>query len=115
MPSIEQRVTNLLEEYDITSPEESNLRTLIAAAVDVQRHYLSAALYEPTQDELTLVFDDFILLCATRGVPMLRLSTETAISLMSRTFRVGEPAILRWFRRTMTFRNLPKSFSVRHH
>jgi len=63
MPSREQRVTDLFREYDVQVPGESHLRTLLAAAVVVQHQYLMAALYQPTQDELSLVLDDFILLC----------------------------------------------------
>jgi hypothetical protein len=57
---------NTLAEYDIALPEHQFLETIVRAALAAQHLFFSAALHEPTGNELDLFFEDFVLHCIPR-------------------------------------------------
>ncbi|HZL28148.1 MAG TPA: hypothetical protein VFC39_16620 [Acidobacteriaceae bacterium] len=66
MPSIEKRIIDLFEEHGLSLPSEPHLRGIADAASEVQRLLYTTALYEPSEEELSLVVMEFALLCAIR-------------------------------------------------
>jgi hypothetical protein len=57
---------NTLAEYNIAVPEHQFLETIVRAALAAQHIFFSAALHEPTGNELDLFFEDFVLHCIRR-------------------------------------------------
>jgi hypothetical protein len=55
-----------LAEYDIALPEYEFLESIVRAALAAQHLFFSAALHEPTGNELDLFFEDFVLHCIRR-------------------------------------------------
>jgi hypothetical protein len=54
---------SILTEYDIALPEHQFLETIVRAALAAQHLFFSAALHEPTGNELDLFIEDFVLRC----------------------------------------------------
>ena len=63
MPSIEKRIIDLFEEYEVPHPGKLQLEMIADATSQVQYLYLHTALYEPSEEDLSLVFMEFVLRC----------------------------------------------------
>jgi hypothetical protein len=57
-----------LAEYDIAVPEHHFVETIVRAALAAQHLFFSAALHEPTGNELDLFFEGFVLHCIQESI-----------------------------------------------
>jgi hypothetical protein len=61
-----QRVINLFVENDLPALKPSQMATIAKAALDTQRIFFAAAVFEPAQLDLDSFFDRFVMSCAQR-------------------------------------------------
>jgi hypothetical protein len=64
MPSIEKRIIDLFQERGVPQPGKFHLERIVDATSKVQYVFYSTALYEPSEEDLSLVLMQFALLCA---------------------------------------------------
>jgi hypothetical protein len=56
---------NTLAEYDIAIPDHQFLEVIVSSAVAAQYLFFTAALHEPTENELDQFIEAFVLRCAS--------------------------------------------------